>query len=344
MSLANTLLNGGTYSLDVTVEASKYSHSNGATRIAMESVAELHDIFMESFYNTNQAELAAATEGVALEGSQYQAVYEAAIGNAVTKVKEFFKKLWAKVKAFFHNVKRFLDSIFMSGAEFVKKYDKDIRGIGTLKDFEYKMYKYNNAAIDNVSGTGSTADEMADKIIDDALDVSADDIETIRKTLDRDEVAKATVIKMSGGKCKDPDDFEEFLFGMYRGGVDRNDDKEAVEVSNITEFAEILKNSGKLMGTLDKYAKRVDSAYAKAIKEIDKVESEFSKKTKEDKDFGVAAEGLRLASSAVSVWQNYKNKQINAWKAVVKERDTAYKGLIMAAFAHAKKQKKGEKK
>lgn len=164
MSLANTLLNGGMYG--VSIDASKYTHSNGATRIAMESIEELHEIFMESFYNPEQAVLAAATEGVALEGSQYESVMEASISGAFNKIKDFLKKLLEKVKAFFHSVKRYIDSIFMSGAEFAKKYEKDIRDAGTLKDFEFKMYEYDDAKISGfANGVSTDVGTLVDKII-----------------------------------------------------------------------------------------------------------------------------------------------------------------------------------
>ena len=361
MSLANTLLNGGTYG--VSVEASKYSHSNGATRIAMESVAELHDIFMESFYNTNQAELAAATEGVALEGSQYEAVYEAAINNGIAKVKEFLKNLWAKVKAFFHNVKRYLDAIFMSGVEFAKKYAQDIRSAGTLKDFEYNMYDYDNALIDDTAGTDIGTDDIVDDIISgfggleksmlkiaDGMDDSkkegmsktnemiADKMDELRKKFDRDEVAKRVVSAITGGKCKDPDDIDEFLFKVYRKG---NTDKEDIEVKNLVDYANILTESSKLASTVDKFGKKVDSAYSKALKQVNDAETKWAKYS--SKVSGNAAEIMRLMSTAISVGQTYNNKLITSWKTVVKERDTAYKSLIVSGLSYANKQKKQSK-
>ena len=138
MSLTQTLMNGGM--IGTSINPAKYNHDNGALRIATESVEELHDIFMTTFYATEQAELGAVHEGVALENSSYAAVYEGAVADAFTKVKEFFKKLWDKVKAWLHNVKRFFDSLFMSGKDFVKKYKNDINKATNLKDFELKMF------------------------------------------------------------------------------------------------------------------------------------------------------------------------------------------------------------
>ena len=150
MSLVSNLISGSTGNFGL-IDPKKYGHDTGALRIATESAEALHDIFIESFYNMEQAELAAVHEGVALESSQYEALTEASISSVFAKVKEFFKKLWEKVKAFFHNVKRYIDAMFMSGKEFVKKYSADIKKATNLKDFEYKMYDYANDKINNVT-------------------------------------------------------------------------------------------------------------------------------------------------------------------------------------------------
>ena len=90
MSLTQTLMNGGM--IGTSINPAKYNHDNGALRIATESVEELHDIFMTTFYATEQAELGAVHEGVALENSSYAAVYEGAVADAFTKVKEFLRR------------------------------------------------------------------------------------------------------------------------------------------------------------------------------------------------------------------------------------------------------------
>lgn len=183
MSLARTLMNGGFIgSLNCDINPARYGHAQGATVIAMESVEELHEIFLES-YNYEQAELAAATEGVALEGSQYEAVAEAAIGDMFKKIKDFFVKLWNKVKAFFHEVRKYIDSIFMSGKEFAKKYQKEIAKLDNLKDFSFKMFKYNNNFIDIMDSKYIVEpDELMQKmmgsdinsLLDKAANISAD--------------------------------------------------------------------------------------------------------------------------------------------------------------------------
>ena len=66
---------------------------------------------------------------------------EGVIGDLFNKIKEFFKKLWAKIKAIFHNFMAKWDSKMMtSNKEFIKKYRKDIYG-KNIQDLEVEMRK-----------------------------------------------------------------------------------------------------------------------------------------------------------------------------------------------------------
>ena len=124
----------------------KYGY-NSEHRIAMESAVELNDIFYESFYKMEEldfqrayATMEGADESV-LEGIM-SSVSERAKG-AIEKIKTFLRELWKKVQAFFHNVKRFLDGIFLSAQDFVKKYEAELLKL-TFKDKPYTvdMYDY----------------------------------------------------------------------------------------------------------------------------------------------------------------------------------------------------------
>ena len=357
MSLVNALLNGGTVGA-ADVDVTRYGHSS-APRIAMESAAELHEIFMESFYNVEQAELAAATEGVALEGSQYEAVAENAIKNAASKVKEFLQKLWAKVKAFFHNIKRYLDSIFMSGADFVKKYKKEIDKIGKLEDYTVKMYNYNDNDINNVSSV------LIDNVVEDILkDINVDVEDAVGQALksvdkaggfynektaqaatdaaDQEKMKTVAVKEISRGKCSDPDEYEKWCFSHFRNGAEGPDDKEDIEVKSVDHYADTLATSGKLGEYVNKAQKDTDKAYGKAIKIIGDCEKALDK-VKDNKAATYLSKEMRAYSSAISTAQGCVNTYFNSWKSVIKERDSVYKQVIMGAFSNAKKTAKKDK-
>ena len=367
MSLVSNLISGSTGNFGL-IDPKKYGHDTGALRIATESAEALHDIFIEGFYNMEQAELAAVHEGVALESSQYQAVVEASVASVFAKIKDFFKKLWEKVKAFFHSVKRYIDAIFMSGKDFVKKYDADIRKATNLKDFSYKMYDYANEKIDDVKAI--EVDTVADEILGIATDGKFKNIEsTINEliktakayggesaqvsddsklenenvgniTIEDDDVAKTVATYYQISNVSEYSDFPNACFSHFRNGAEDKSDMEEIEISSLSGYVSILKsfNSSKL----DNMMSKTDKAFKKAIKQVDDCEKAVNSNfDKGDLKKGLS-KGLSAWSSALSTAQSLANTYYTAWKTAAKERDSAYKSMIVKAIAYSKKQ--GKKK
>lgn len=142
----------------------KYGY-NSEHRIAMESAVELNDIFYESFYKMEEldfqrayATMEGADESV-LEGIG-SSISERAKG-AIEKIKTFLRDLWEKVKAFFHNVKRFLDGIFMNAQDFVKKYESELLKL-TFKNTKYTVDMYDYDIDDCKSMAGSVGKNCAE--------------------------------------------------------------------------------------------------------------------------------------------------------------------------------------
>lgn len=353
MSLARTLMNGGSFG--TSIDPSKYTHDMGATRIAMESVEELHEIFIESFYNVEQAELAAATEGVELIGSEYEVVAEGAIKDAFTKVKEFLQKLWDKVKAWFHQVRRFFDSLIMSGREFAKKYKKDIATADkTLKDFTYKMYEYDDDALDSIE-KDLDVEGSAERLFN-AFNSATSNFseEEIKKSIDEDNLAKVFGNRVIKG-TKAPaitgrDDFDEAIFASFRNGATGPEDKEEIDITDLGQYAKILESS-KPVSSLDTMAKKIDKMYQKAIKkanDLEKDNKEYRKSLNDDKTAGdddkkIADNEVKIAqhiATAIARLQSLDNTIMNIWKTAFKERDTVYKQLIVAGLSNARKNAK----
>ena len=369
MSLVSNLISGSTGNFGL-IDAKKYGHDTGALRIATESAEALHDIFIEGFYNMEQAELAAVHEGVALESSQYQAVVEASVASVFAKVKEFFKKLWEKVKAFFHSVKRYIDAIFMSGKDFVKKYDADIRKATNLKDFSYKMYVYTNvddvADVDVESLTDTVLAELSEnqfKSIEDAMSIIEKLVaETGKKMTDTDNGLTDDDLKiyneLSNVKVDDDvmavqfanahhfknvseySDIPSACFAYFRNWAEDKNDMDDVEISSLSEYASTLKsfNSSKV----DKMASNTDKAYKNAIKRIDTLDKLISNNLEKGEVKKAATKLVSIWTSVVSTCQNMNNTYYTAWKTAAKERDSAYKSMIVKAIAYSKKQ--GKKK
>lgn len=367
MSLTRALMNGGTYG--VTIDASKYTHDNGASRIAIESVEELHEIFIESFYNTEQAELAAATEGVALEGSRYEAVFEGAISDTMEKVKAFLKKLWEKVKAFFHQVKRYIDAMFMSGRDFAKKYKKDIIDADrNLKDFSFKMFKYEDEYLDSLNNefdVDSTRDDILNEAwenynkyytsmlgskfntVQDAENAFNKSLEEYKKKIEEDAIAKEMFGEIG---VTSADDLDEAFFSCWRSGATDKDDKDEIDITSLRHYLDVLTDS-KALSQIDSANKKADKAYTKAIKIVDDMAKQASKEASNIKDTDDQSKTNKLTlnmgskfatamSTGISRQQSIFNKFMTSWKTALKERDTVYKQLLVAGMTNAKKNSK----
>lgn len=356
MSLASRLMSGAYYGT-TSINPAKYGHAEGASVIAMESVAELHDIFMED-YNYEQAELAAISEGVVLEGSQYEAVAENAITNTFKKVKEFLKKLLDKIKAFFHNVLRFFDSIAKSGKEFVIKYKSDIDDLEELDDYTVEMYDFNDKAIDSQELNDEPFKKIADVAVEVAKHVESavsyiksntysgpstgksmmdagkvngqtdKDIEELKKVEEEDDFYRS----LTDNKADSADEYRTYLLNMYRGGEDK--EKRTIKKADVKAFATTLTN-GSSASKFKTLQGKADKAFATAIKAVDDAE----KKCKDvDSDKATrATKAINLYSKYISKAQNVVTADVNVRKQVFKERDAAYKSVIMGAFRAKKK-------
>lgn len=335
----------------VAVNESRYGHDTGMVLIAMESAEELYNIFCEGTLAAEEAELDAVSEGVVLEGSQYQVVQENAIKSAYGKVKAFIEKLWAKVKAFFKQVRMHLDKIFMSGKDFVKKYDKEIQEAAkNAKDFTYKMYSYNNELIDKNVDAAKKAEDTIQSATDkvkayvtqlagDAADLG--DKETITAASKEEVTALKKHMEthvnsarkdMCNGAVKD-EDISESLFKLFRNGADSEDNKQEQKWDDA--IVNILK-SAKAADKINEMASKIDNGYKKAIKVIEEAEQKASAMTGNEGGQQIA-EVLREYSATIAKIQNFDNQYMSAWKTAVIERNNAYKNCTMALLSHKNK-------
>ena len=344
-----------TGSMGVSIDPAKYSHDTGAMRIAIESVEELHEIFIESFYNVEQAELAAATEGVELVGSDYEIVAEASMKETFTKVKEFIKKLWDKVNAWLHNVKRFILSLFMNTKKFIKKYEKDIRE-AKLKDFKYTMYTYTN--IDNASKELETFDvtskfnDIYDKVWyyhkgSTPSDTQFKTRDEIKAYIEPEEVFK----RNSENKATTSEEYAAYVFGKFRNGAKDENDKTEVSVTSLSYYVDTVLDDS-VMSDLDTLVKKTDEAYKMAIDTSNNIEKRNRDKVNTAKaandDIGVdvysyGVERARLAAQGISQEQSATNTMMTAWKTAITERTNVYQQLIMAGLANSRKSAKSDK-
>lgn len=350
MSLARRLMNGGIDGCTATVNESKYSADNGAMMIAMESAAELYEIAQE-FYNYEQADISAIVEGVALEGSQYEPVAEAALKNAFDKVKAFIQKLWAKVKAFFKNVLVFLDTVFKSGKDFVKKYKDQI---SKLKDvnIEVSMWEYDNEEID---GAGSdeqikeveTVMKSMEELVTLAGAATPDEFETMTSNLDN-ELNEGIYRDFTQGAATSQDELQKYFYNFFRGNkstanLDRP--KLTIKDADVKNMASVIEKS-KGIDSIKKVQSKLDGIFKKSVADLSKLETKYNNeanKAAEGSDDKTTNSQMSKAagqiSKCVSKMSNISTTICNIAKAAMKERDTMYKMVISKAIRNGNKVK-----
>lgn len=338
MSLSRSLLNGN-FGVDMTlINPAKYTADCGAHVIAMESVAELHEIFLED-YNYEQADLAAISEGVELEGSRYEAVAEASIQGAFDKIKAFFKKLWAKIKEFFHNIARYFDAVFKSGKDFINKYKADIDAITEVNDLVMSLHNYDDNKINKFEkDMSSIADSIKDEVTDAkalidrlAKNAVSDDAVNEYKKIRSAETFYKTYTK---NHADDLEGYKKFIRqGFYNNG--RDDTSEVtVSTSTVSDVVSALTSANK--PNYSNLESKINTCFSSAINVINSAQAEVKK--------GAANEArlkdvLSTLSSYFSIHQNALTASVTIHKDIWGKRDAEYKHIIVSALSHSKKKK-----
>ena len=184
------------------------------------------------------------------------------------------------------NVKRFFDSLIMSGKDFVKKYSADIRKANSLKDFTFKMYKYNNDKINKTPGEVDVDAKFNDimgalspilMIKDDGTVAGVStEVEAVKKEFSDEEICKKMSKELGYKSCDNTSDFRTEAFASFRNGAEDQTDKEEIDVTDLSEYAKYLEDST-TVGKIDTYTRKIDSAYKKVIKFIDDAASKLGK-------------------------------------------------------------------
>lgn len=342
--LASMLMESAFGAPDVSPEVlSRYNHEDGAALIAMESAADLHDIFVEGFigmeeleFQQYRANMEGASEDV-MEGIGDKIVSNAKA--AIAKVKAFIKKLWEKVKGFFHNVRRYLDGVFMNGVDFAKKYEGELKKL-KLNGFTYTMYKY---TIDELSKSQvSSAKKVTDAVLKDFGEVDKDTMKDLVKNVDMSGPDQgggfanvyAEQFKKEIGIDPNDDDTtkaREKIWSSLRGGATSEADKTEQNVK-IAEIISTLKKYDTQLKLYNDAAKDTDRLFSGVIKFLDSYAKEADEQKAKKK-----ATAARKLSSQISKYQTLTNMCLNETKSAMAERVKTYKSVCMAAFKYKAK-------
>lgn len=252
-------------------------------------------ILAESENNYNSIMKAVALDELyVLESTGMEIVYEdGRIKSFLQKVKEFFVKLWEKVKGIFAKFFAKMSSLITKDKEFVKKYKKQVVN-AKLTDFEFDGYKFTN-----VDGAipGQSAIESLPGFMDlTSISVSGDLKKLkdyVEETMNGDNYDDAISTyrqKLLGASSKvDSDEYAEELFKYFRDGEDSKStldmkDIDRNKVLNEIESTSEVKKAGEkalkaFKDIIDPIIKKLDKAEKEALKEVpgeNQVKGEFA--------------------------------------------------------------------
>jgi|GEM_PF-2811719 len=279
--------NNRTYLSDVDVPALEgYNGNVGIATAMLEATQEdlkFFDMiiardFQEAEMNvsgyTNEAEMSVITEG--------------ALANAWTKIKEFLKKLLAKVKAIFSSIMAKINGTIISdNKKLVEKYKKAVLS-KNLKDMKYKW----------ANETGKTFDYMAcnkEYSQDLAHIANASTVDAVTAYMEKheDDMIDAYYSALIGSNIE-AGDFAKEAHELFFDEVEEMD--EGAESLKTTVMSDLM-SCKKELSELEKKQREIEKKIADEIKAADKRASEAAKKVPAKDGSASDADKLELAKA-----------------------------------------------
>lgn len=325
----------------------------------LEIVKALHAIDMEELAMRSDVrqlrESGADIYAIKERQQQYEAVTEGMVKNAYQKIKEFFSKLWGKIKAFFASVVRYFDGLFKSSQDFAKKYEQQLKKLD-LHGFKYKMHKYTN--LDGLKLEVADRKEVIESLFGVLKSVNGSEkgLEKLRDIIEELRENKEKMVADLRGQFikKGPltqDEFAEALYAYFRNGATSDDDMEEQPVE-IEKIIAVLKDT-KAKKEVEDFAKKNDEEFSKILKDINEIERKLATAKEKDgrytvkhsdnearvpsKASSLVLELLRLSASSVSTQKDIEMQFFRAWRTAYAERDAVYKRVCLAAFRYKRK-------
>lgn len=278
----------------ITVEAAEgYDQEYSAMQALIEGYQNDYALFTGILYSDFK-EYSMVHEGAS--AGEIVALREASISGFFNKIKEFFKKLWAKIKAIFRSFIAKFDSMFMkSGKALLKKYKKEIE-LKDTSELEVSYEKMKNAdACRTTTITVSVAD------------VATGDPKKALEDFDGEEFSCKVAKELAGVDISSMSEFDKEYHSVLF------EDKEDRKWSEISGEVYALIEDDKALKTVKKAATTMDNTIAGIIKQLNKDEEKFSKDTKSDTEhpdikMRYSADSEETSGSTVKVYSaGYKS-------------------------------------
>jgi hypothetical protein len=300
------------------------------------------NIVVENEHNYNAIMRAVGVQELAaFEETGAEMVYEASdVSGFIAKVKEFFVKLWEKIKGLFKKFFALFDSYTKSDKDFINKYRKHLLSINT-RDFSYKGFDFSELNYD-IAKASASVDKVAEAAgFGGSIPASASDIESALKNVeDKEEIVGKMRAKSIGKESTlEASEFSKELFSFFRSGEDSKVELNSITVSDQLGF--ISENSG-LKKSAEKSYKDLEKSIKDVLKALDNQEKELVKKvpSKDTVASSLHAKQIRFVSASIQLAKDAQNvlQLVNGAKlTAIKDQNRQAKAICVALMNYKPK-------
>lgn len=241
------------------------------------------------------------------EGYDIEALTEASVAGMWNAIKEFFRKLGAKIKALFTAFIAKIESYFTNDLkDFVKKYEKNLAG----KDFKdmkakYSRPKHDNFQLDNIFPHFGFGIDLFDN-------------EKYKKYEDeeRSDMVEEFYKNAGDSKTSDGKEFDEWYHEQI---FEDEDEKDSGWMDEVSKVKSRLVANTRLISDTKKTNKKILDEIAKIIKDIDKQEKSVTDLYKKDAE-------QKFGKKTIDYNPNLKDAGHRKTEYTHKDGDTEYVG------------------
>lgn len=294
---------------------------------------------------TNIMKSIGITELSIYESTGAEMIYESAnIKGFFSKIKEFFVKLWNKIKGMFKKFFMLIASYTMKDKDFINKYKKDLLRVNT-RDLKVNGYEFTN-----LNWSVDTADKAIDKVIKKNLggisgfSVDSKNAAAINDAYEKndreDAIEEMRAFSIGQTGSLNESEFTQELFEYFRDGEDSPVELDKISISSCIA---IISGSHDAEKNAKKAFKSTEKAINTVLKDLDKTEKEALKSvpTKNDQNKTDESAAIVKATSNMNSYihakMNILTKVNGALLRAIKDQNRQAKAICVKAINYKPK-------
>ena len=302
--------------------------------------SELQTIMFEAAHDLSQIHNglyvadAMMESAVLFEGASAEVLVEGVMKDFFDKIIEAFKKLWAKIKAWFQKAFKAIEVFFLPGAKFVQKYGKELEQ-KEIKGYTYKGYNWNKTLVKQMLEDGvdfETAEFPVFSGITDLVDCVNEFYESnLTETSKSEEFTKAKeafIKKASKGKVTNVSELKSQLKEDACGGTEK-ETIEAFSVYSVAAMIAFVKKNKKITTRLKRTEARIDRSMVNFIKGVENMKKALSSEEKTK-----YSSLINNCSSAVKEFFNLMLVSVEVTIDIAKKQNSEFVGALKGLMYH----------